>query len=192
MKLKAFIVLVLVGVLFAQAQFYPYNTNNNRVNPGQVHTKQSNWVTAGAFSDSATTPADVNRTAALFTSEDANNVVYTIDPSWNKVVFRCSSTTDSDSTVFDIFIMDGATDDATDHYNRIGTLTFTTGTQTSSTATYEFADTCVASNDQYGFNVISPTGNYIAIAEVDVKGARFIGICPTTVTNAAILEIRGY
>ena len=190
---KTFVILLLfVGVVFAQQAFYPYDIVGDKTNPGRLHTKQAAWTSVGTFATGATTPGVTARTAALFSVTDPNNVSFSIGPGDNRIKFRCSSTTDADSTVFDVFVMHVRTTDGTDHFNRIGTLTFTTGTQTAGTATYKFADTVVSSNDLYSITDFSPIGNYIAEANIDVQGAKIIGICPTTITNTAILEWKGY
>lgn len=193
MKNKAILILamlVFVAVCFGYEGIYTLNKAGSKVEPGQVHTLQDEWQSQTAFTASATTPTSTNRTAALFLSSDANNVSYGIDTKWNVVRIRCSSTTDGDTSVFDVFLMNGDND----HYNRVATLTFTTGGQTATTSGHEYADTLVESNANWHktASTMSPTGNYIAEWAVDICGSKKIGICPTTITNAAVLEITGF
>jgi len=184
------IILLLAGVALAIQGVYSYNRAATIVEPGQLHTGQYSWATLGTFTMTTATPSVTNRTAALFAVNDTNNVVYTIPSAYNRIRLRCSSTTDGDSSVFDVYLMNSASD----HYNRVATLTFTTGTQTAGTLGYEFADTLVETNSNWHktASVMSPTGNFIAEYAIDVLGSAKIGINPTTITNTAIVEISGY
>ena len=78
-------------------------------------------------------------------------------------------------------------------FTRVATLTWTIGTQTSRKSTYEFADTVAVTNEYWGkaWTAVSPTGNYIAEAWVDVAGSSKIAVCPTTVNNKVALQITG-
>lgn len=180
--------MLIILVLGSSGRQYIYNIDGERVNPGQIHSAQEGWVKAGTFTTVTTTPDATHRTAALFTA-DANNVVFEIPAKWNAVRVRVSSTTDGDSSVFDMFLMNG---DA-DHFNRIQTTTWTTGTQTAGTAGSEFADTVVRSNTNWHKSsaIMSPEGNYIAEWIIDVIGSKKVGFSPTTITNTAIIEITG-
>ncbi len=193
MRKKAIAILAILGfvaVCLGYEGIYTLNRAGTKVEPGQVHTLQDNWETLGTFTTTATTPTATNRTATLFTSSDANNVAFTIPTGWNGIRIRCSSTNDGDTSVFDVFLMNSLTD----HYNRIATLTFTTGGQTATTSGHEYADTLAATNTNWYKAALgmSPTGNYIAEWMVDVCGSQRIGICPTTITNVAVLEITGF
>ena len=136
-----------------------------------------------------TTPTSTNRTAALFDVTDTANSTFEIKSGWNSITLRLSSTTEGDTSVTDVFYMRGTAD----HFTRIITLTWTTGTQTSSTSGEEFADTVVESNRFWHTtpSPVSPTGNYIAEWSADFKGGGTIGISPTTITNAATIQITG-
>lgn len=191
--MKKCLTWILVIMLFATAAWaanYSYNKAGKKVEPGQLHTGQYGWATLGTFTTSTTTPGVTKRTTAQFVVNDANNVIYTIPSAYNRIRLRCSSTTDGDSSVFDVFLMNGTSD----HYNRVATLTFITGTQTAGTSGYEFADTLAETNSNWHKSaaVMSPTGNYIAEYSIDVLGSAKIGISPTTITHTAILEITGY
>jgi len=164
------------------------------VNQSTLETAQSGWVTAGTFlaaSDEPTTPNQANRTFALMAAVSKVQV-FTIPASWNAIILRNNSTTDGDTTVYDMFLMRGTSD----HYSRVCTLTWMTGTQTSGTSGSEFADTLVVSNNTNTFHnagiVVSPTGNYIAEYSLDVAGCTSVAFVPTTITNNAILEISGW
>lgn len=157
----------------------------------KLFTLQDGWFTLDTMAAGTTTPNQANRTAALFVG-DAANSTFAIKSGWNGVRLRLSSTTDGDTSVTDVFFMNGTAD----HFSRVATLTWTTGTQTSSTSGQEFADTVVISNNTNTWHktqsAVSPTGNYIAEWSVDVLGSGTIGISPTTITNAATLEITGF
>jgi len=163
------------------------------VNQITLEQVQSGWISVGTFlaaGDEPTTPNQANRTAALMAAVSKVQI-FTVPSQWNKVYIRCLSTTDGDSTVFDVFTSRGASD----HYTRVVTLTFTTGTQTSGTSGSEFADTCVASNNTNTLHKAStltnPTGNYIAEYGMTLNGCDHIAFVPTTITNNAALEISG-
>lgn len=174
--------------------FAPFDIDSNRVNPGALHTHQDAWYTAGTFTTGVTTPNATNRTGALFSVTDPKNVSYTIKRGWNGVRLRLSSTTDGDSTVIDVFLKQDASSTTTDHWNRVATLTWTTGQQTATTTNHEYADTLVESNANWHktTSVMSPGGNYIAEWGIDVLGSGAIGFSATTVTNTAVLEITGF
>jgi len=162
------------------------------VNQTTLETAQSNWVSVGTFlaaGSEPSTPNQVNRTAALMAAVSKVQI-FTIPPAWNKVFLRCLSTTDGDSTVFDVFLSRG-----TDLYTRVCTLTYTTGTQTSGTSGSEFADTCAVTNNTNTLHVastlVTPTGNYIAEYGLTVCGNDKVAFVPTTITNDAALEICG-
>jgi len=198
-KTTILLALLFAGAVLAVTQVIPVNKYRDEVNPGQVHTAQRSWDifgdTATALTTGTTTPGVAARTSATFTASDANNITHRIDPQWNKVLLRLSTITDGDDTVLDVFLMDADPQDTTDHYNRWGTLTWVTGTQTGDISGEEWADTVAVSNNgnaRSTFIAYSPTGNYIAEVELDVKGAYSIGISPTTVDNNGTLYIKGY
>lgn len=179
--------LIVIVVAFRTARAAPIGRGGGISQ--KLFTLEDGWFQLGTFTASATTPTATNRTAAAFVL-DANNVTYSIKSGWNAIRLRLSSTTDGDSTVTDIFFMNSSDD----HFNRISTLTWTTGTQTAKTSGQEYADTIAASNENWHItaSTVSPTGNYIAEWAIDVAGSGTIGISPTTVTNNATLEITGY
>lgn len=163
-----------------------------------LFTLQEDFELIGTWTASSTTPGPTNRTYARFTSQDAKNVTINIPPQWNGIRVRLASTTDGDSTVTDMFLADPNSDAPTPtigDFTRKITLTWTTGTQTCSEASgYEWADTVAASNEAKSgeWEIESPTGNYIAEARVDAKGAIRIGVSTTTLTNNAKMYVKGY
>lgn len=188
-KLLWFLLGVMVlSSMGALGRTYLYNLKGERVNPGEMQTLQDDWETLGTFASATTTPNATHRTAAAFIA-DAKNVAFEIPAKWNTITIRCSSTTDGDSSVFDIFLMKGETD----HFSRIGTLTFTTGSQTATASGYVFADTLAETNEKWhkASSELSPVGNYIAEWMVDHLGSFKVGVSPTTITNTAILDIIG-
>lgn len=190
-KTIIFFIIALATIAYAIDGMYTYDKTGVITNPGQTYSLQGRWESAGTFAAAAaepTTPDATHRTAAAMAAV-SKVVIYTIRPEWNAVELRCSSTTDADTTVFDVFVARGASD----HYTRIATLTFTTGTQTAGTG-YLFADTLVESNHQWHTtaSVVSPTGEYIASYAIDTCGYSRIAFVPTTLTNNAVLEITGY
>lgn len=153
--------------------------------------QQNSSFTAGVYTAGVAAPAVTARTKTGM--EATYNWMY-IDPAWNYISLRNSSTTDGDSTVYNIYVAD-----LTGDYVYVDTLTFTTGTQTNSKKTgYEFADTLTvtgASANGYwptSETTCSPTGEYVATYTIDRLWARKIAIVPTTVTNSAYLEIIGF
>ena len=185
--LTMFFCIVFVLVTFVQR--IPAQIGRGGGISQKLFTLQDGWFELGTFTASATTPNATNRTAATFIL-DANNVTYPIKSGWNAIRLRLSSTTDGDSTVTDIFFMNSSDD----HFNRVSTLTWTTGAQTAKTTGQEYADTLAASNENWHktASTKSPTGNYVAEWAIDVAGSGTIGISPTTFTNNATMEITGY
>ena len=189
------VILVIAGTLWALETVRPIDLEGTEVNPGSVHTLTSSWQSVGNLTTGVTTPGPTARTAALFNVTDPNNIVLKLPEGANGVRIRLSSTTDGDTTVTDLFIMDDAAESlalSTDHFNRVSTLTWTTGTQTANTATHEFADTLVVTNENWvpTPGTMSPTGNYIAEYRLDGQGGHYIGISGTTVTNTATVEAK--
>lgn len=183
-------VLIIAGIVGYRTYAQPIDFGGKKESEARLTTKQDEWYTLGTFSAGATTPANSARTAATFNVTDPNNIIYEIKPGWNGVRIRLSTTTDADSTVTDVFLMSSVSD----HYNRVSTLTWTTGTQTSTTSGQEYADTVAETNANWhkAASVMSPTGNYIAEWSIDVMGSKMIGLCPTTYANATTVEITGY
>lgn len=191
-QIAASLLLVLFSVtaLWAIEAVYTVDNGGNIVMPASC-TDQSTWVSAGTFLAAGaepTTPNQANRTYALFAAVSKVQI-YTVPPKWNSVLLRAGTTTDADSTVFDVFVTRGTAD----HWTRVCTLTFTTGTQTSGTTGSEFCDTVVVSNETWlaAVNPLSPTGNYIAMVEMDVRGFDRIGFVPTTLATDTFIEITG-
>lgn len=190
MKKKVCLLVLLVAlVLVPFAQYTPAGVGRGGGVSQKLFTLQDGWFELGTFSAGTTTPGVTARTAANFIL-DANNVTYEIKSGWNAIRLRLSTTTDADSTVMDVFFMNGVSD----HFNRVSTLTWTTGTQTSSTSGQEYADTVAESNGNWhkSASTKSPTGNYIAEWAIDVAGTTTIGISPTTFANNTTIEITGY
>ncbi len=182
--------VIFVGVLFDQhVTADPSSGGRGKGVSQKLFTLQDGWSTIDTIASGTTTPTSTNRTAALFVSSDAKNSTFEVKSGWNNITLRLSSTTEGDTSVTDIFAMRGTAD----HFTRIATLTWTTGTQTSSTSGEEFADTVVETNRFWHTtpSPVSPTGNYIAEWSVDFKGGGTIGISPTTITNAATIQITG-
>lgn len=157
----------------------------------QLTTKQDGWTTLGTFTAGATTPAVTARTVATFNVTDPNNIVFPIKPGWNGVRIRLSTTTAADITVTDVFLMSSNSD----HYNRVSTLTWVTGTQTSSTSGQEYADEVTETNANWhkAASIMSiAKGDYIAEWSIDVMGSKMIGLSETTFAHATTVEITGY
>jgi len=199
--LPLLIVLCAVALLYGLTEVRQVDLEGNSRNPGVLFSIQDDWTAVapvqGYFDPNyaGTTPGPTLRTEALFNAEP--NVVTIIPARWNRVRIRCLGTTDGDTQVFDVFLSQGnANLNRSDHYTRVGTLTWTIGTQTGDVATYEFADTVVISNatNCWGKSWIpmSPTGDYIAEAWLDVAGSSSIGFAGTTLANRCLLQITGF
>lgn len=185
------VVLLFVGVAYAVRGVYSVSASGLKTNPGQLYTARNDWSRTAVLDSNTTTPAVAARDYTNFVA-DANNAVVAVDESWNKIRIRCTSTTEADITVIDVFFGEGTT--STCRFNRIATLTFTTGTQTAPTSGSEYADTLTETNDNWMYDAVikSPTGNYIAEYIVDLGNVTYIGISPTTITNAAVIEVTGF
>lgn len=188
-RLILLLILLAVTTCYAIDGVYTYMTDGKtRVNPGEKQTIQDTCYQAGTFTTGTTTPDSSHRKYSTFAA-DANNVIYPLNGRWNVIQIRNMSTTDGDTTVYDVYIAkkDGI-------FRRISTLTFTTGTQLSNYSGYEYADTLTAANADWhkSASALSPGSDSVAEWAIDVMGASYIGISPTTVTHIAKLEISGY
>jgi len=187
------VMLVLLGLVMAsyvlEAQPIDFVGGKTEI---RLATKQDGWVTLGTFdAGAANTPGVAARTAATFDVTDTNNITFEIKPGWNGVRIRLSTTTAADSTVTDVFLMSSVSD----HYNRVATLTWVTGTQTATTSGEEYADAVVETNANWhkASSIMSiADADYIAEWSIDVMGSKMIGLCPTTYAHATTVEITGY
>jgi hypothetical protein len=166
--------------------------DGKQIGAGSMSTYQAQtWTTVGTWSAATTTPDATHRTLTAFQADTANKVVR-LDGRYNRIRLRAYSTTAEDTTAIDCFLMYGVND----HFTRVGSSSWTTGTQASGTAGSEFADTVGTPTNANGaprsWRVISGADNYIAFLELDVAGATYFGASPTTVTSACGLEIQGF
>ncbi len=189
-KIALIIVVALTACALAQNWADFRTTDGKRVEPGAQATYRGTWTQLAAFTAGTVTPDASHRTYTTF-DDDAQNRIVLCDSRWNRILIRALSTTAADTTTVDVFLMIGGTGD---HFTRIGTLQFTTGTQPSGVSGSEFADAVTESNTDgslRAWRTMSPTG-YIAMAEVDIGPGDVLGFCPTTVTHNAVIEVCGY
>jgi len=111
----------------------------------------------------------------------------------NVARFRCIGTTDDSSIVYDIW--SGTLGRSADcEFTYLGTLTFTIGTQVSTTSTYEMADTLAVTGGEVlsstSWVSASPENDRVAECAVDLLGDDTIVIVPTTVECDAKLLMK--
>lgn len=209
--MKRLIIVAVVLVLFAAIAVaidpvYIVNKAGLKVNPGQLHTERALWAVFDTSTSSGDEPNDLavaERTYATVAAaaEGGDDEISTLDlrtaarNNWNRLRFRCTGITDGQSITYQIYLGTlgpGGTDCV---LVKAAQLAFTVGTQVSTTATYEFADTLTVT-EGYSWPVSwlssSPTGNLVAEAAVDLMGADYIVAVPTTVGCNCQLLVKGY
>jgi hypothetical protein len=212
-KLVIVVSLLLACVVYAQLQpVIQYDTSAQRVDPGQLHTTKRAWVTLDSTSSAGTEPTDLAVTertyatvvAAIATAANGDDEIsiYGDDDgerreisSWNGVRFRCIGTTNDGTATYEVdagTLTIGGTDC---NLAYMGQLAFTIGTQTSTTATYELADTLTApsaSDWTSSWTSVTPTGNRVAEAKIDLQGADLLVLVPTTASADCQLLGKGF
>lgn len=199
MRLKSF----LLGVLAALTVLFmgqsnprvPMDPEGHYVAPGLLQSHRPSGFTrfggtTATFSAATTTPDATHRTYATF-DDDTAVKTQTLDSRWVGIILRMCSPTENEVNVFDVF----GTTGTSDHWSRIGTLTWTTGTATSNVTGSEFADTCVVTNEDgvYTWVVASPADSVgTAWAMIDAGPFDRIGLVPTTLASSAVAEICGF
>jgi len=186
--------------------------NGNRVDPGLLHTDHSVWqvIDASASASGGTTDLLVTErtyqgvltliAAAANGHEEIS--IFDIPRGWNAIRLREICITNDVACVYKIYLGtlgDNNTHAATNttmdcELAYVGLFTFTTGTQASTTSTYEFADTLVVTEDAWAktITVASPTGNRIAEATFDLMGADVLVAVSETVAADCKLLGKGY
>lgn len=152
-----------------------------------VTTKQEAFQSLGTVAAGITTPAATARDAS--TVEALAGLFIEVMPAQNAIILRASGATDNSVNIYDILVMAGESD----HYNRMVTLSFTTGTQTSPITGEEFADLITPSNLKWHRtpNNASASDDYIGEYSVDVFGIKKIAIIPTTIVTSSTVWYRG-
>lgn len=210
-KITILILLFLAVACFASTIIVPFDTENTRVDPGQVHTKRNRWVVIDTTSSTGTEPSNlaVNKRTyqavltaiAAAASGDDEISVLGIPRSWNGIRLRCIGITDGSSVIYQIYLgtlgvnsSNIATTTADCELSYAGQLAFTIGTQVSTTTSYELADTLTVTSSDWvkSWSSTSPTGNRVAEAEIDVSGADVIIALATTAGSDCKLLGKGY
>lgn len=148
MKKLIFIVCLVIGitvVVYASTIVVPFDTENTRVDPGQVHTKRNTWVIIDSTTSAGDEPNDLAVTERTYqlaknASEggDAEISFYDVPRSWNGVRFRVIGITDGGTATYQIYLGtlgDGNLDSGSTGIDcdlaYAGQLAFVVGTQTS-------------------------------------------------------------
>jgi hypothetical protein len=152
-----------------------------------VNTRQESFQLKGTVNAAITTPAATDRDAESV--EALAGLFINVMPGQNALIFRASGATDNSVNIYDILVMAGDTD----HYNRIVTLSFTTGTQTSPVTGEEFADLITPSNLKWHRipNNASAADDYIGEYSLDIYGIKKVAIIPTTIVTSSSIWCRG-
>jgi hypothetical protein len=151
-------------------------------------SKQEAWQLRGTVTAGITTPAATARDAASV--EALAGIFIDVMPAQNALGFRFSGATDNSDNIYDVLFMYGETDS----YNRVMTLTNTTGLQTSPVSGEEFADLIAVSNKktlQTEIKNASASDDYIGEIQLDVFGVKKIALIPTTIVTSSSVWYRG-
>jgi hypothetical protein len=192
------LVLFTAAVLYAAEGFYTLDRAGNKVQPASC-TDQSPWAQAGAFSATGAEPATpTGENLSDYASSSSASAFdlysktesYSIPAYWNTVTLRCRGSTENHVNVFDVFLVRSRGDT----FTRVATLTFTAGATSVAGSKTLLSDTVVVSNEKWfsPLNALSPTGDYIAMVEIDVRGFYKIGFVPTTLAGDAYIDIMGF
>lgn len=147
-----------------------------------LNTRQEGWQLRGTVTTGITTPAATARDAASV--EALAGIFINVMTGQNAIGLRISGATDNSDNIYDVLFMRGDSD----HYNRVMTLTGTTGTQTSPVSGEEFADLIVVSNKKTLQSTLlnaSASDDYIGELQLDVFGVKKIAIIPTTIVTSS-------
>jgi hypothetical protein len=152
-----------------------------------LSTKQSAWQLRGTVTAGITTPGVTARDKASV--EALAGIFIEVFPADNAIILRGSGATADSDNIYDVLFM--ASGD--DHYNLVGTFTFTTGTQTSPVTGEEFADLIAIANEKWHSEMknASASDNYIGEVAVDMWGCGRIALIPTTIVTSSSIWYRG-
>jgi hypothetical protein len=152
-----------------------------------LSTKQSAWQLRGTVTAGITTPGVTARDKASV--EALAGIFIEVFPADNAIIIRGSGATDNSDNIYDVLFM--ASGD--DHYNRVATLTFTTGTQTSPVSGEEFSDLITVADEKWHSEMknASAADDYIGELAVDMWGCGRIALIPTTIVTSSSIWYRG-
>lgn len=208
-------VLMIAAIVYANTRVEQIDLVGARVDPGAVHTARATWVVLDTTSSTGTEPTDLAVTERTYqtvktaqgtgASGDDEISIFDVPRDWNGARFRAIGITDDGTATYQIYAgtlgdsnrdTDSTTADCELAY--IGQYVFTIGTQASTTATYEMADTLAVTASDWTKPVStsavtsSPTGNRVAEGRVDLMGADVLVFVPTTVTADCKLLGKGF
>lgn len=198
------LVLLLAGVAIAAERMFILNRNGEIINP-DVQTERAAWEVLSAVLDAGDEPNDLavdERTYAtvLTANEGGDSKITTFTlfdkPNWENIRIRGIGITNEQDTIYQIYFGTLGSASATDcELVKVAQLTFKTGTQVSTTADYEMADTLTTSDASTWSQTLttkSPTGELVAEFTTNLAGADLIVVVQTTVPANAKLLIKGF
>lgn len=216
MKMKKFLIadavclalmLVFAGQLFAAPanitvsdSKQPIGVNGKSVAPTSLATDQRTWQTIVTVASAGEEPNDLAVTertyttiAALAEGGDDKITIVRIPTAWSYIRFRCIGISDNNAVTFQVY--SGTLANGTNcELVKMAQLAFTIGTQASTTATYEMADTLTLTSycNLKTLRSVSPTGELVAEGGWDLLGDDVLVIVPTTVECNAKLQAKGF
>jgi hypothetical protein len=212
MKKKiALLVLGLVAVTYASTMVVPVDTENTRVDPGQVHTARNTWVVLDTTTSSGTEPTDlavgertyqlVKTAIAVASSGEYEISVYDIPRDWNAARFRAIGVTENATVTYQIYFgtlgdgnLDSDSTTADCELAYAGQLAFVIGTQASTTTDYEMADAVTVTSSDWvaAWSSKTPGSDRCAEASIDLSGADVMVVLASTATANCKLLAKGY
>jgi hypothetical protein len=164
-------------------------------------TDNRTWTAIATITSTGEEPNDINVLERTYlTVKDCNKggdskitIVRLVPNSWNEVRLRCIGITDNADVNFMVY--SGTLANGTDcELVKIAKLEFKIGTQASTIATYEMADTVtVTKYTQVGsVSYVSPEAEYVAEVKWDLRGDDVLVIVPTAADCDAKLLAKGY
>ncbi len=208
------IAILILGLFVIRVLAIPHVALVDRdivqIDPGQLFTARSRFVTLDSTASGATASAlgVTNRTyqavKTLIAAAANNNdeiSIFDIPRSWNGAIFNAIGVTENSTVAWDLHTgtlgegnLDSASTSADCALAYLGRLTFTIGTQGSLVSTFEFADTVTAtpSDKVSTWGSKSPGSNRKAEARIDLDSDDLLIAVPITATSDCKLLGKGY
>jgi hypothetical protein len=153
---------------------------------GYVHNLvgQYNWLNRGNISVAGSALTTDKSAATVHALTATTFIRIKVDDGTVALDLRWRGGSDGDSNVQNLYAMRGDGD----HYTRIATLTFVTGTQTD--GTYLFVDTITITNEKWAdaIEVISDAANGIAHISLNTHGYKNFVLLGTTVASTLYVD----
>lgn len=201
------ILMACTLVVYAIEPVYISNKQGQRVDPGELNTRQHLWVVVNTVLSAGDEPTDLAVTERTYQTVvtaiaadvggDGKIEAYSVPSTWNAARFRCIGITDNGTATFQVYGGTRNTRSTTTDCElaKLGQLAFVVGTQASVTSTYKLADAVTVTADTSwiaDWGSVSPGSELVAEATIDLMGCDVLVIVPTTASANCKLLAKGY